>query len=162
MKILEDYPISGKEEAIAAPHGYHTLNAYQAVVTVYLDIRGRLTSAFPAFLDPGHNHNFSISEQHLRDWLGVDPASLNVLRQIRFDDRLVPLAEADVVLLRNKKATRDINPKDPYVFHFSQDKGIMVHKTPIAPLPILGMRGIMRNDLKLLFDGQRKSFDLSS
>lgn len=162
MKILADYPISGKPESITIPHGLHTINAYQAVVTVYLSIRGHLTTAFPAFIDPGHNHNFSISEKHLRDWLGIDPTTLPILGSIPFGDERVPLVGVDVLLLRNKKSTNSVNPADPYTFSFSKDKGIMVHKTYDHPLPSLGMRGIMRNDLKLLFDGKGKSFSLST
>jgi hypothetical protein len=140
VKILDDYPISAKEEAIAVPHGYHKLNAYQATIIVYLDIGGHLTGAFPTFLDPGHNHNFSISEQQLRDWAGIDPATLTILRTISFAGKAVPLVEADVILIRNKKGARAVETKDPNRFAFSQDKGIMVHKIAPAPLPILGMR----------------------
>ena len=78
MKILNQFPISPVETVVSLPGGRClTAKPYQVIVTVSLTVRETISPAFPAFLDSGHNHNFSISEEHLRVWAGIDP---NVLR----------------------------------------------------------------------------------
>jgi hypothetical protein len=128
---------------------------------VYLSIRGKLATATPAYLDQGHNQNFSISEEQLR-WLDIDPNLLRTIGSVRFRNERIPAKEADVVLCGNKRATREMLPEHNYQFSFSSDQGILVHKESIAALPILGFRGILRNNLRLIFDGSQMSVTLTT
>jgi hypothetical protein len=163
VAILDDYPIREKGEPVYLPsgHGFRSIAEYHISVAVYLNIGGHLTGAIPAYLDPGHNQNFSISEEQLR-WIGVDSNSLPHIGSMRFRDHRVPLKAADLVLCGNMKRTRELNPGRSFRFPFSKDRGILVHSQSIAPLPILGLRGILRNKLKLTFDGERMAVTLTT
>lgn len=46
---------------------------------------------FPSILDTGHTHNFSIQEDHLVRWAGLDPRLLPRHREIRGRRRTPPL-----------------------------------------------------------------------
>jgi len=51
---------------------------YQVVLWVSVSLRDMLvwdprTARFPALLDPGNNHNFSITEEQLVKWAGIQP-----------------------------------------------------------------------------------------
>jgi hypothetical protein len=155
VKILDHLPISTVGHAIALPGGgYYTVKPGQVVVSLSLRIDGRSTIAFPAYLDTGHNHNFSISIDQLRFWLNVDASSLDYLGKLRINGEEAALRKADVLLYRNKKGLREISTQ-AYGFLFSEDRGIAVVPRTIHHLPILGVRGILRQKLSLLFEGSR-------
>jgi hypothetical protein len=121
----------------------------------------QLSPAFPAFLDSGHNHNFSISEEHLRAWANADPATIDRVGLLRINGQDAPLRKANVMLYRNMKGTGDFSSSS-YELLLSRDRGIAVHRLPIAPLPILGIRGLIRQNLRLTFDGQGAFVTLST
>jgi hypothetical protein len=101
---------------------------------------------FPAVIDTGHSHNFSISEQQLRDWAQV---SHKTTRIIRVNGRPVPLARADLQLGG---------------IHLSLPEGIAVFAKdhPSATrLPLIGLRALVRNRLKLKVNGRRLKASIS-
>src|SRR3954471_16885362 len=51
---------------------------------------------FPAILDTGHTHNFSIPESHLIQWAGLDPRYLKQSGETRIHGDRLQLLEADV------------------------------------------------------------------
>lgn len=162
MKILDHYPISTVEQAISLPNGgYYTAKPGQVVLTVCLRIGEHLTPAFPAFLDSGHNHNFSISEEQLKAWLNVDPSTLEYVGKLRVNREEASLRSADVLLYQNKKGSRELT-KGVHEFRFSEDRGISVLSRPIHHLPLLGIRGILRQKLTLSFEGKSMSISLTS
>jgi hypothetical protein len=107
---------------------------------------------FPAILDIGHNHNFSIREQHLVQWAGIDPRSLTKLGEIRIGGDRLPLVEADVWLHPNRSGERDtFADRPPSCLELDQGIAVYPQAMTTAPrLPLLGLRALRRANLDLI------------
>jgi hypothetical protein len=121
-----------------SPTGPVLVRAFQIILPVQILIGGRSSQEFPAILDTGHSHNFSMAEQQFRDWVGL---ALRVRGTVRVNKQMVPLVEADLqlggVLLR-------------------MPEGISVYpaNAAFAPrLPLLGLRSLVRNNLRVEIHG---------
>ena len=130
----------GKEIVQAKP--------YQIIVWVSVCVPGLLDfdpkiPKLPAILDPGDNHNFSISEDHLRRWAGLDPRRLKEQRRIR--------KEGEVVQLRS--ASLWLHGDEPYPLDVGE--GIAVFKEG-PRLPLLGLRAITKSRLRMVIKGDQK------
>jgi hypothetical protein len=62
---------------------------------------------FPAILDTGHNHNFSIQHKHLVSWAGIDPDLLTESRKIREGQREAELYPLMLWFHANEPGHRD-------------------------------------------------------
>ena len=115
---------------------------------------------FPAILDTGHNHSFSIHERHLLDWAGLRPEDLGVLRPIRDRGQRVMLRPANIWVHANVPHHRDrLADRPPCLVAASQ--GVAVYPGAEFPrLPILGLRAIAENELVLKVDGPRREATL--
>lgn len=112
---------------------------------------------FPAILDPGFSHNFSIRHEHLIRWAGLDPRWLKRRQEVRINKEVVPLYKADVWLHPNVPGKRD-RAAGGEPFRVELDTGIAVYpaNTPNAPrLPLLGLRALRRARLHLTIDCDR-------
>lgn len=134
MKLL----IPEQPGTVATPTGPVLLRPFQIAVAVALSAGGRRSPTFPAILDTGHSHNFSIRHDHLRDWAGL------ALRQagfIKVNQQVVPLAECDLVI-------------DGIVLNCLDGIAVYPDHHPAAPrLPLLGLRVLVRNGVRVLIDG---------
>ncbi|HLQ43448.1 MAG TPA: hypothetical protein VK137_01865 [Planctomycetaceae bacterium] len=93
---------------------------------------------FPAILDPGHTHNVAMSAEHFQDWVQL---RLQRIGTVRINQQDVALYAADVQI----EGKVLVCPE-----------GIAVYPSghPRAPrLPILGLRALVRNNVRLLIDG---------
>src|SRR5687768_7076153 len=106
-----------------SPTGLILVRPYQIILRVSLELDGVLSPDFPVILDTGHNLNFSISEEHLRDWAVMQPRTIGAAKVNNLD---VSLRRANVVL-HGKKHTL-----------FTLDEGIAVHERG-PRIPILGL-----------------------
>jgi hypothetical protein len=157
--ILRQFPFFEKHTTAAVPRGSVTVRPYQIVVWVSLHPMGRpnlppSAPRFPAVLDLGHSHNFSITGEHLSGWAGFAPGALRTLGSIRIAGRRVPLVAANVWIHGNQVGQRDAFADRP-PFCIQLDSGIAVYPegTPAVPrLPLLGLRGLRRADLQLHVD----------
>lgn len=111
---------------------------------------------FPAILDIGLSHNFSIQTEHLIRWTGLDPRWLERVGKVHIGNETVPLYGADVWLHPNipRKSDRatGIEP-----FRIVLD-GIAVYPPSMsnAPrLPLLGLRVLRLAWLQLTIDCDR-------
>ncbi|HWB13589.1 MAG TPA: hypothetical protein VG826_30470 [Pirellulales bacterium] len=114
------------------------VRAFQLIVTVRLCVGRQISGEFPAVLDTGHSHNFSISEALLHSWTGF---SLLSVRTTRVNGVPVPVAMADVELEGHRLRLPD---------------GIAVFPQghpAITRLPLVGLRAIVRNRLKVSIEG---------
>jgi hypothetical protein len=112
---------------------------------------------FPAILDTGLSHNFSIRSEHLIRWAGLDPRWIRREGDVQIGEEIVPLYEADVWLHPNARGKPDravgIEP-----FRLDLDRGIAVYPPTMshAPrLPLLGLRALRVAGLHLTIDGRR-------
>jgi hypothetical protein len=116
---------------------------------------------FPAILDTGHTHNFSIQEQHLIRWAGIRPESLPTLGNIRQAGKRIPLHAANVWLHSNQPGRREVAASRPPLL-LELPRGIAVYAdTEKYPrLPLLGLRAIISNRLHLAIDGEQSTVNL--
>lgn len=121
-----------------SPTGPVIVHAFQLIVSVRLCVSGQNSGKVPAILDTGHSHNFSISEALLRTWTGL---SLPSVRTTRVNGVPVPLALADIEVEGHRLKLPD---------------GIAVFPQGhpgITRLPLVGLRAIVRNRLKVVLEG---------
>lgn len=107
-------------------------------MTVRLRAGNHISGTFPAVLDTGHSHNFSISESLLRAWTGL---SLPSARTTQVNGIPVPLALADIEVEGHRLRLPD---------------GIAVFPKGhpgITRLPLVGLRALVQNRLKVLIEG---------
>ena len=125
-----------------SPTGPVLVRAFQLIVSVRLRVGNQISGSFPAVLDTGHSHNFSISEALLRSWTGF---SLPSVRTTRVNGVPVPVALADIELEGHRLRLPD---------------GIAVFPQGhpgITRLPLIGLRALVRNRLKVSIEGDEVS-----
>ena len=136
MKIL----IPEQPGTVATPTGPVLLRPFQIAVSVALTAGGRRSPVFPAILDTGHSHNFSIRHEQLRDWAGLP---LKQIGFIRVNQQVVPLAECDLFL-------------DGVVLKCVEGIAVYPDNHPTAPrLPLLGLRILVRNGVRVTIHGKQ-------
>ena len=136
MKVL----IPEQPGTVATPTGPVLLRPFQIAVSVALTAGGRRSPVFPAILDTGHSHNFSIRHEQLRDWAGLP---LKQIGFIRVNQQVVPLAECDLLL-------------DGVVLKCVEGIAVYPDNHPAAPrLPLLGLRILVRNGVRVTIHGKQ-------
>jgi hypothetical protein len=116
---------------------------------------------FPAILDTGHTHTFSIQRRHLIEWAGIQPDALPLAGLIREGGRRLELRFANIWLHPNTPLSRDrLLGRPPYPV--GADRGIAVYPPGVSfpRLPILGLRAITHNRLVLVVNGHRREATL--
>src|SRR2546428_14130625 len=86
--ILRKLPFFREATAVRAHGITASIKPHQIILWTSLTESGRNqlgpgAARFPAILDTGHSHNFSIQEQHLIEWAGLHPNMLTALRRVR-------------------------------------------------------------------------------
>ncbi len=165
MTILDRVPIPEKGWAIATPDGVAQVHPYQMIVTISItsmDVGECSPDApvIPAILDTGNNHNLAIRREHWDRWVRWEPRRIG---QIHVGGFIVPLFEAKVWIHSNREMTDGQNEGLPR--SLEMDQGIAIYPASSsnpARLPILGLRGLIRNNLRLTIDGQGRSLSLES
>jgi hypothetical protein len=163
ITLVDRCPFYDRETTAEVGGGKVLIRACQAVVWVSLSARGFVSERFPAVLDTGHSHNFSIREEQLKTWAGFTPEAMELLGSIRVNNRLVLLREAALLLHGNVPGSRDEIRGEPCLQETAS--GIVVHRSddPLAArLPILGLRVLARNKLRLVVDGAAMTVSLES
>jgi hypothetical protein len=160
--ILDRCPFYEAATEVETPSGPVLIRSYQIVAWVSLSVRGALSRPFPAILDTGHSHNFSIKEEHLEAWTGLHAHEIQTIGHARVNKQLVELKDAAVTVYPNFPGKQDVSQeKPPYLLMLPE--GVAVHRTrdPFAPrLPLLGVRALVKNRLRMTIDGGRKHVSL--
>jgi hypothetical protein len=167
--ILRNLPFYGQSSTVRV--GYETVRvkAHQIIVWVSLTPASSPPPEpgcprFPAILDTGNTHTFSIRESHLRRWAGIDPRFLVRLGATRHLGRMYPLHAARLWLHRNRPGERDTFA-EPSPFLLQVRRGIVVapDSAPVAwRLPLLGLRALEENRLHLKINAERRRVSLRS
>jgi hypothetical protein len=138
--------IPEQSTTVESPTGPVLVRPYQIVVSVRLFAQNVLSPAFPAVLDTGHSHNFSISNAHLREWAQM---TLKTSRVIRVNGLPVPVSDADLeidgIRLRLPEGI-SVFPKD---------------HPGVTRLPLIGLRALVRNGLRVIVDGSSRQVSIS-
>jgi hypothetical protein len=112
-------------------------------------------------LDTAHTHNFSIQEEHLVRWAGLQPERLRVLGTARQGGRRVFLRAANVWIHRNRTGKRDqLLDSPPYRLELPRGIAVYPAGSGYPRLPLLGSRAIVNSDLQLLLDGWHQQLSL--
>jgi hypothetical protein len=166
MKILDRLPVAQEHVVLHVPGGRLRLKPYQTIVSISISdvpIWDARTPIIPALLDTGNNHNFSIQEHHLLMWAGIHPETLPSLGAMREAGRTPSLRFAIVWVHRNQPGKRELRGEKSFMLKL--DEGIAIYPTDNSNyprVPLLGLRAILKNDLKLVIDGKRRHASLRS
>ena len=151
MKIIDRLPIYEGPSLIDV--GGEIIQAHRNQIIVWVSLA---LKPFPAILDTGHSHNFSIARRHLERWGG---AELPRIGQSRVGGNLVPQCAAELKLHRNRPGRREL--RDAYPLKMDGGIAVIPDDLPIAPrLPLLGIKAIIGNKLRMILDGRRKNVTL--
>jgi hypothetical protein len=165
--ILRRQPIPTADSLTFVGHQQVRLRAHQILIWVSLVARppdglAPTDRRLPAILDTGHSHILSIQERHLTEWAGLSPTTLRHLGTVRERGRRVPLRSAGVFLYGNCPGTLDVDLNRP-PFRLGTRQGIAVYEGGDFPrLPLLGMRALVENRLRLKVDGDRRTVSLTA
>jgi hypothetical protein len=166
MKILDRLPIAKDPSPVDVCGKLVKLRPYQIVLSVSLSdgsVWDPRTPTLPALLDTGNNLNFSIQESHLTRWAGIHPRFLPSLGVVREARRSPTLRTGRIWIHRNRHGSRALKATEP--FRLSLEEGIAVYpsdESDYPRLPLLGLRAILKNNLRLVIDGKRKHVSLRS
>ncbi len=125
-----------------------------------LDIPNPSATPFPAILDTGHTHSFSIHERHLQEWAGLHPDTLAVVTGVRHrGQRLLQRAANIWVDANERKELEQLEEQRPQLVQARS--GIAVYPGDEFPrLPIFGLGAIAENELILKVDGLKREATL--
>ncbi len=164
MKILDRLPITEARTSVRFGDRHVTVLPDQILVWVSVHLSGVSRPEvniprMPALLDSGNNFGCFLQHRHLREWAGIDPATLRFLHTRDINGRPVPCHEAGIWLYRNVPGTREIADERP-PFRLRLPKGIAVYPPDAVRagprLPLLGLPAILKNDLDWWVDPERR------
>ena len=156
MKILDRLPISDEPTTIVvgARDDYD-----QTVQQIFSWVSIQNSSPFPALLDTGHSHNFSITESQLAHWAGLAPGQLKLIGTTRLKGEKLWQLRGDFRLHRNRPGTRELaEGSQPLIL----TEGFTLAPEGSSRLPLIGLRAIVTNGLVLRIDGKRRMVMLRS
>jgi hypothetical protein len=166
-RILDRVPIAVRDGLISVPRGVAHIKAYEILIWVSLGPKksgGKWEPGlprFPAILDTAHTHNFSIQEQHLLQWVRLQPGMLDLLGNIRHAGRRLPLHAANVWIHRNEPGQRDrFLDRAPHLLELPRGIAVYPREAGFPRLPLLGLRALLTNRLHLTLDGERSCASL--
>ncbi len=166
MALFGRYPIlpNAKNHSVAGT--LLRIGAFQLTVEVSLTLPGcrRLpdgTSRFPAVLDTGHSHNFSIRQSHLEDFAGVRPDDLVRLRSVKLRDssgieHRIAAFDADIWLHPRRADADPVRLELDGGFTCYQDHDPI----PGPPFPLVGARGLVTAGISLAIDYNKLLFSI--
>ena len=164
-RLLDRMPFPGEPGEIAVRGERIRVRADQIIVWVSLSVRDAVEQnsavvPFPAILDTGHNHSFSIQERHLIEWAGVRPEALATRGFIRDRTQRVVLRHGNIWMHANEAGSReDVADQPPFLLRART--GLAVYPTGDFPrLPLLGLRVVGENGLILKADGSKREATL--
>ncbi len=159
--ILRDLPFRVERDEVHVGGQRVTVRPYQIIV--WVSLAGWRTSVlppqaprFPALLDTGLNHHFSIRAEHLSAWAQLPVGGIRQVGDIRIGAQRLALHGAHLWLHANVPGHRD-RFRDVPARRLLLDRGIAVYPAGSAfpPLPTLGVRALVHNRLHLVVDSER-------
>jgi hypothetical protein len=156
VRILDRLPIGDEPVVLFVGTEAVTIKRYQIAAWASVNDAGR---PFPIVIDTGHSHNFSITESLLRRWAGLTPNDLRFIGTTKLKGERLNQYRADLRLHRNRPVTMEL--RDGH-FLMTLDEGISIVPEGTIRLPLLGLRAIARNNLRLAVDGKRRRVTLKT
>jgi hypothetical protein len=149
MKILDRLPIGDEPATIGAGAEEVTIKRFQ--IFAWASVQG--SAPFPAVIDTGHSHNFSITESQLLQWAGLRPRQFRLIGTTRLRGEKLWQLRGDLRLHRNRAGTRELGEgSHPLIL----SEGFTLAPEGSSRLPLIGLRAIVSNRLTLRIDGERR------
>ncbi len=165
MHILRQLPFRDHPYTVDVAGENVLVRAYQILVWVSLSAQPKLPKGlprFPAILDSGHNHNFSLQEHQLENWAGLRRDAFAQAGIILVNREEVPLVAGNLWIHRNRPGTSELLPR-PYQLEVPAGIALYPAEASRPPrLPLLGLRPIVASQLRLMIDGERQAVSLRS
>jgi hypothetical protein len=165
MRIIDRLPIAEKGWIVPTPDGAEEVRPYQIIVMVSITDQEVVelpqdALRIPAILDTGNNHNFAIRQGQLERW---GPITLPGQGRIEVGGSIVPLVAANIWIQPNQAGTIEPSGQAPLLLKLKGGIAVYPPEMPNpARLPILGLRAIIRNGLKLTIDGATRELTIDS
>lgn len=165
-RLLDRAPIPRESSEIVVGGERVRIRANQIIVWLSLTARptqelNPMVRDFPAVLDTGHTHTFSIQSRHLAQWAGLSIDSLPVTGTVRERGRRITRRAARI-WIRPSAAGSQARLADVRPFLLTNFEGIAVYPPDLMfpRLPILGLGAISDNRLVLIVNGRRREATL--
>ncbi len=165
--ILRRLPFPEEDTWAEVMGEWISIRAYQPIVWVSFSRREEVelpseAARFPAVLDTGNNHNFSIREEHLARWAGFQVTALPRIGQISVGQDIIPLLAVRLWIHRNKPGERDAFARGrPFRVDLKEGAAVYPRGMPNpARLPTLGFRPLVKNGLDLRINGRDRTISL--
>jgi hypothetical protein len=166
-RILSRCPIWGEPIKIGSES--HTVREDQIIVWLSLSVRAQSEwvasiPRFPAVLDTGNSHHLFIHEGFLRRWSGVAKETLHAVPKRSRRDPLLVERLARVWIHCNLPGQRDEFRDVPPIL-LERSTTIMVcpeNHAKATRLPVLGLRAILANRLRVHIHGGRRQVSLAT
>ncbi len=153
MKILDRLPIGDEPDTIIVGTESVTIKRFQIFVRVSI----QASSPFPAILDTGHSHNFSITESQLAHWVRLRSREFKLIGTTRLKGEKLRQLQGELRLHRNRPGTRVLGEGSlPLVL----SEGFTLAPEGSSRLPLIGLRAIVSNRLMIRIDGKRRRVTL--
>jgi hypothetical protein len=156
VKILDRLPVGVRPEVVFMGTEAVTIKRYQIAVWASLN---DVTRPFPAVLDTGLTHNFSITESLLRRWAGLSIGDLKSLGTTKLKGERLTQYAADLRLHTNQPGTIQVGTGS---YPLNLEQGLSLVPEGSIRLPLLGLRALIENDLKLVIEGKRRQVTLQT
>lgn len=163
--ILKDLPYFGEHTSVVA--GAETLRVKPHQIMLWLSVTmaeqiewDPRIPAFPALLDTGNNQNLSVTAAQLTRWAGIRPELLPVLGTMREREQRILRRHANLWVHANVPGSTARQKQKPFLLVVD---GIAVYpddQLRSPPLPLLGLKCITRNRLRMMLDGNRRRLSL--
>lgn len=167
MKILDRLPIPAEDTLAWMGAEDVRLKKHEIIVWVSLTIESAspwtsTTPRFPAIIDTGHTHTFVVNHQHLRRWCGIRSDMLRPLGHIRHAGKRIPLHALRLWLHSNRPGEMAVSADEPFFLELLGGVAVYPDGEEYPRLPLLGMRAILGNHLRLTIDGERAAVTLQT
>lgn len=159
--VLRQLPFKEAADELAVRPERNAIKPYQIIVWVSVTLRSVVelppqTPRIPAILDTGHTGDFSIQDQHLTQWAGLELTALPQIRRIRDRGRHIPVHAANLWIHRNLPGKRDeFTNEPPWLLPLKHGIAVYPGELLFPRLPLLGLRALVRNKLHFTMDPER-------
>lgn len=147
MKILDRLPFSDRPHVVSV--GPESVDIHRNQIIAWISINDA-RRPFPAILDTGHGHNLSIGRQQLDRWAG---AITGPIGELDINGKPVLQYTADVRIHRNVPGRAELSGG---TYDLEMPQGISVMGEGAPRLPLIGLRTLVANKLRLVLDGERR------
>ena len=132
------------------------LEIYRNQIIVWVSL-AETSRPFPALLDTGHSHNFSIPGRQLQRW-GL--ADLKMIGESKVGTRVIPQYESDLFIHADEPGKRRLTGRN-HRLEMSQGISVVPDDMPLR-LPLIGLRALIHNGVDLIIRSRKRQVTLKT